>query len=328
MTPRFDATTTLASGQVVLHGDDLGLNRAVTDGILRGFAEGLLTSTSLVANAPDASRAMDGWKRLEADRAAGSLPSGAARQSLGDPRRRFDLGIHLNLTQGRPLTGPAYPVELLDREGRFPEPGSLLWRLFRHGRSVLAGVKEELRRQAQFVLDHGVQPTHINGHQYVEMMPGVAELVPELLAEYQIGVSRVASEPRLWQSTLVRRFSPKRFAIGQVKRAFAGRFRRRLGKLRIASPAAFFGTVHAGCIDLELIRVFLRPPASGEVVEIGLHPAEAAAPPADDALADGWHDPLATRRPAELRLLLSADLRQYLGTCGYRLGRLGELARG
>jgi predicted glycoside hydrolase/deacetylase ChbG (UPF0249 family) len=312
-------------GRVVLHGDDLGLSRAVTDGILRGFAEGLLTSTSLLANAPDASRALDGWKQLEAARAAGRLPSAAARQSLDDPRRAFDLGLHLNLTQGRPLTGRAYPAELLDSAGRFLGPARLMWRLVRHGRSVLAGVKEELRRQAQFVLDHGLQPTHVNGHQYVEMMPGVAELIPELLAEFGIGVARVALEPRLVQSTLVRRFSPKRFVLGQVKRAFARRFRRRLEGQPIASAKAFFGTVHAGCIDLERIGVFLQPPAAAEVVEIGLHPAEVAPPTTGGVMADGWHDPLAAQRPGELQLLLSGELQQYLGTCGYRLGRLGEL---
>ena len=33
----------------------------------------------------------------------------------------------------------------------------------------------------QWIIDHGVRPTHLNGHQYMELVPGVAELIPELL---------------------------------------------------------------------------------------------------------------------------------------------------
>ena len=61
-------------------------------------------------------------KSLEADRAEARLPSMAVRRRLGDPDCPFDLGVHLNLTQGRPLTD-RYPPELLDAAGRFP--GSL-----------------------------------------------------------------------------------------------------------------------------------------------------------------------------------------------------------
>jgi predicted glycoside hydrolase/deacetylase ChbG (UPF0249 family) len=89
------------------------MNRAVTDGINRGFTHGLLTSTSLLANAPDASQALKAWQQLELQRAAGRLPSSAARASLGEPSLPFELGVHLNLTPGRPLTN-TYPTPLLD----------------------------------------------------------------------------------------------------------------------------------------------------------------------------------------------------------------------
>ena len=40
------------SGTIILHADDFGMNPAVTAGIVRGFEHGLLTSTSLLTNAP------------------------------------------------------------------------------------------------------------------------------------------------------------------------------------------------------------------------------------------------------------------------------------
>ena len=62
------------SRQVILHADDLGMNRSITDGIMQGFRQGLLTSALLLANAPDAARALILWKELLRDQAAARLP--------------------------------------------------------------------------------------------------------------------------------------------------------------------------------------------------------------------------------------------------------------
>src|SRR5262249_3441214 len=104
----------------VLHADDFGMNDAVTNGILEGFCRGLLTSTSVLSNAPGCTRALTSWKELQARFAVNDLPSSDVRKHLKDSESPFDFGIHLNLTQGRPLTGDKYPAELLDRRGLFP----------------------------------------------------------------------------------------------------------------------------------------------------------------------------------------------------------------
>ena len=186
--------------QIVLHADDLGMNPAVTDGIFRGFEQGLLTSTSLLSNAPDAARALDNWQPLESRRGQGSLASIARRARLQDPALPFDLGIHLNLTQGRPLIGARYPAGLLDADGCFPGIFGLFNRLRRSGESVAAAIDEELACQVQFMLDRGHRPTHLNGHQYIEMLPLVGRVIESLLEKFRIPVVRVAWEPSWWQS--------------------------------------------------------------------------------------------------------------------------------
>src|SRR3974390_2075132 len=100
---------------IALHADDFGFNRAIDAGIVRGFEDGLLTSTSLLANAPEAASALDAWRQLAARQSERILPSMPRRQALGDRDQPFDLGVHLNLTQGRPLTGQNFPDELLDK---------------------------------------------------------------------------------------------------------------------------------------------------------------------------------------------------------------------
>jgi predicted glycoside hydrolase/deacetylase ChbG (UPF0249 family) len=306
--------------RLVLHADDLGMNRAVTAGVLGGFRHGLLTSTSLLANAPDAPDALEQWKTLLSEHAAGRLPSAARRKQLDDPLRPFDLGVHLNLTQGRPLSD-SYPAELLDSEGRFPSVFALFARLGHRGDRFQAAIRAELIAQAQMVCDQGLRPTHLNGHQYIEMLPVVREIVPELLNRFGITVVRVPCEPGLWRSTVLRgQFG--RWPLAAVKHLFAQRFRTRMDALRVIHPAAFFGTAHAGCIDLGLLRRFLADARPNQLVEVALHPGETSEGVSPEDQAAGWHDPLADWRPNELRMLTSAELAEFLASAGWRLGRL------
>ena len=193
--PAKAGTTSAVERRIVLHADDFGMNADVTDGILRGFDEGLLTSTSLLINAPDAARALDCWRQLESRRREGGLQSAARRRSLDDPSQPFDLGVHLNLTQGRPLIGARFPAELLDCNGHFPGVFGLFRRLRRARPAALGRIEEELACQVQFMIDRGHQPSHINGHQYIELLPPVGRSVEMLLERFHIPIVRVAREP-------------------------------------------------------------------------------------------------------------------------------------
>jgi hypothetical protein len=148
----------------VFHADDFGMNRAVTDGILRGFQHGLITATSLLANAPEASRAIQECERLQHIHSAGRLPSRAMRRELDEPEAPFELGIHLNLTQGRPLTR-SYPPDLLNDAGCFAGVGRLIASFRRRRPKLDRQVFAELDAQVEFLRDHGHRPTHLNGHQ-------------------------------------------------------------------------------------------------------------------------------------------------------------------
>ncbi len=314
---------TLHASRLILHADDFGLNEAVTVGIVRGFRDGLLTSTSALSNAPDIGRSLDRWKDLLAEQAADAIPSRLQRKMLDDVQRPFDLGVHLNLTQGRPLTGERYPAELLDVNGCFPGVFALFFRLQRGGRRFLPGVETELDRQVQTVCDHGLRPTHLNGHQYIEMIPGVTEIVFRLADRYSISVMRAAREPSLARNTIWRG-QIVRWPLSCVKRAFAERFVKQLDSRGIHHPDAFFGTAHAGEIDLSLLTRFLASVGQHCTVEVGLHPSETAEAESAEARTNGWSDPLAERRPRELQMLTSSDLVKFLDQTGWRLGRLAK----
>ncbi|HEY1603872.1 MAG TPA: ChbG/HpnK family deacetylase [Pirellulales bacterium] len=313
--------------RIVLHADDFGLNAAVTGGILRGFAHGLLTSTSLLAGAPYAAHAIAAWKRLTSVHLAGELPSAVTRHGLGDAGMPFDLGVHLNLTQGRPLTGSKYPAQLLDSHGRFPGILRLFARLQRRRNAfVFAKVQAEMAAQIAFVVDHGLRPTHLNGHQYVELLPQIGNLLPELLAHFGIPTMRMAAEPALVHTTLWHEFRLPSWLLAVVKQHYARRLQASDVARTALAPSVYFGTAHAGRINLGVMELFLARVGQHGTVEIGMHPGLE-----DDSTAardneDGWRDPLANIRPRELAMLESPELASRLRTTEMTLGRLTQLA--
>jgi predicted glycoside hydrolase/deacetylase ChbG (UPF0249 family) len=312
---------------IVLHADDFGLNRAVSDGILRGFSHGLLTGTSLLTNAPHAEGAIAAWRALTERRADRALPSNALRTGLEDVGRPFDLGVHFNLTQGRPLTAGKYPSELVDGEGRFVGIFRLFARLREHAETFRGAIRDELAAQIAFLFDHGMTPTHLNGHQYVEMLPLVADLLPELLRRFRIPVLRVAVEWRLWRTALWPGLRIRAWLLAMVKQHYARRLRASSAAQSAAWPERYFGTAHAGHIDARAMDLFLNSAGHEGVVEIGMHPGFEDDSIRPHEICQGWSDPLADSRPGELALVTSPALAERLRAHGARLGRLAELAR-
>jgi predicted glycoside hydrolase/deacetylase ChbG (UPF0249 family) len=239
---------------------------------------------------------------------------------LQDPVQPFDLGIHINLTQGRPLIGPRYPAALLDASGCFPGIFGLFRRLRRSGEALATAIEEELTCQVQFMLDRGHRPTHLNGHQYIEMLPVVDRVVQRLLEKFCIPVVRVAWQRSWWQSFTWPGVSTSQWLSGGLKKMHAGRFRRRVLGRKVFFADEFFGTMTAGTTSLETVRAFLAAMRDFQLAEICVHPG---ARPAVKA-ADGWYDPLADLRPCELEMLVAADLEELLAARGCRLGRLSR----
>ena len=80
--------------KIIVNADDMGYTRGVTEGIIEGYEKGIVTSTTVMCNMPNAAQAA---QRLR------SVPG------LG-------TGVHLTLTCGRPLTRAK---TLTDQHGDF-----------------------------------------------------------------------------------------------------------------------------------------------------------------------------------------------------------------
>jgi hopanoid biosynthesis associated protein HpnK len=163
--------------QLIVHADDFGLSEGVNLAVLYAHREGIVTSTSVMATGD----AFDHAMALAAD-----APS-------------LDIGVHLTLTEHRPVTEGVMVASLVDDAGRF-RPGIFSFAAaLARGQIDLAHVREELDAQIRKVRATGAAISHLDGHQHVHMLPGVVRIVAELAREHGIPAVRVPAErPRLY----------------------------------------------------------------------------------------------------------------------------------
>jgi len=142
--------------RLVINGDDFGFTRDVNAGIVHAHREGVLTSTTLMAN--------------------GDAFEDAVRLAYENPG--LDVGCHLVLVQG---------VSLLDGQPLPESPLPLL-------RALAAGkinVEAELRAQIQKIRDVGITITHLDAHKHTHIVPSIFRTVVALAQEFQIPYVRL-----------------------------------------------------------------------------------------------------------------------------------------
>jgi chitin disaccharide deacetylase len=141
--------------RLIVNADDFGLTDGVSRGILRAHREGLVTSTTVLASLP---------AHAELDDAAG--------ESAG-----LGLGLHFNLTLGRPVSPPETVGSLVDAEGRFGRDLAALQERAR---------PDEVRRECEaqieaFARRFGRGPTHLDSHHHAHRVPRVMDAVVDVV---------------------------------------------------------------------------------------------------------------------------------------------------
>jgi len=157
---------------LIVNADDLGWTAGVNRGIAEAHRNGMVTSTSLLANG---AAFEDGVKT------ACELPA------LG-------VGVHLNLSDGLPTSAPDQVKSLLNEKGEFAGgPENLFLRLSTKGLDTTE-VEKEWDTQIAKVRASGIHPTHLDGHKHVQMLPGLFIIALRLAKRHNIEAVRVAHE--------------------------------------------------------------------------------------------------------------------------------------
>jgi len=155
---------------VIFHADDYNLTPGVSRGIIEAHRRGVVRSTSIMANTPDFKESVELLKECP----------------------DLDVGVHINLTFGSPLSGSSEVPSLVDDNGTFWRKPGLL--------RVMADVEEmrrEVELQFQRCLEAGLNLTHLDSHHHVhDMLPRVLTLLIELAKKYKLAVRSLNHDMR------------------------------------------------------------------------------------------------------------------------------------
>lgn len=262
-----------------MNADDFGLSPGVNAAVARAFDHGILTSATLLTNAPRFSEAVD---------------IAAGRPGLG-------VGLHLNLVRGRPLSEPSAIPLLTDSAGMLRR-----FRLGRLTRDFLAQAEREYRLQFEKILSSGIAPSHIDFEKHHAWQGPLYHLACRLAAEHGVGAVRRLREPVAWSGRRLGWPGARQTAMAVFLRC--GFDLGGSGSVGLARPDRLLGQMHIGGMT-ETVWLRLARGLPPGVSEVMTHPGEAEAGEAAGGMGDSW---LADRREVELEALLSPKVRAAL----------------
>lgn len=159
--------------RLIINADDLGVNPQRSHGIFQAFEFGVVRSASLLPNFPDSNT--------------------AARHAR---ERDLACGLHLNFTDGYPLSQPGDIPSLLNAQGQFYAPETF-FRLLRENAVDPVHIERETRAQCEWILEHYGLPTHLDGHHHIHIEPQITPVIIPVLERYSISCVRLPLEEPL-----------------------------------------------------------------------------------------------------------------------------------
>jgi predicted glycoside hydrolase/deacetylase ChbG (UPF0249 family) len=281
-----------AGVELIVNADDFGISEAVNLGIIEAHDRGIVTSTSLMAT--------------------GAAFEHALEQARKHPR--LAVGVHLVLTEQRPLTGASAAASLVGADGLFaPHTQQLLKKRLR-GQLDLAEVRRELDAQIGRVRAAGISVSHLDGHQHVHVLPGIAGVVAELAAAHGVSAVRYPAE------------RVRGYMLGSLKHARRVAEQAALNLFCASSPLKslrrsddFVGFYFGGRLDESNLETVLDSLPSTGSVELMCHPGSDDMRPVDD-----WQYAWS----AERRALTSPRIRELVRQRGLKLVSHREVRAG
>lgn len=148
--------------QLIVNADDFGFSPGTNQGILQAHHAGIVTSTTVMTNMPYAESGM---------------------VELLEKAPLLGMGVHINLTAGRPVSPPSQVPSLVDADGNFYSETRLMEVVSQFdGDELYQEIAAQIER---FIAISGRQPTHLDSHFHIAFMhPLALEATLALASEY------------------------------------------------------------------------------------------------------------------------------------------------
>jgi predicted glycoside hydrolase/deacetylase ChbG (UPF0249 family) len=284
--------------KLIVNADDFGLTPGVNRGIVETNADGIVSSTTLMANGPAFEDA------VKISRSAANL----------------SVGCHVVLADGTPVSTPDTIDTLLAI--RSAEPGKFYSSLSAFAaRAMLGGFDRdqlvaEITAQIRKLQAAGIQVTHLDTHKHAHIFP---EILGALLRAARICGVRAIRNPFVPVKAMPAKLFKgkrdlwKRYGKVRMLHTFSGQFLQRTRRAGLLTPDGVLGVIETGASDRDgdsssyssLLRNTLANLPEG-TWELVCHPGY------NDADLRTLRTRLLDSRDEERRLLISPELRQFL----------------
>jgi chitin disaccharide deacetylase len=230
---------------LIITADDFGRAPEVNDAVEKAHREGVLTSASLMIGAPAAADAVA---------RARTMP-------------KLGVGLHLVLTEGRPVLPRRAIPSLIRADGEFRNDMVRMSFEMALSADMRGQLADEIEAQFKAFAATGLKLDHVNAHKHFHLHPAIAGLIFEIGRRYDMNAMRVPCEP----AEVLRRIEPQAGG-GFIERLWGRQLGRRAAVRGIWSPQWMFGLAWSGAMTAKRLAGLIAHLPEG-VGEIYLHPA-------------------------------------------------------
>src|SRR4030042_2159275 len=282
--------------KLIINADEFGLTEGTNRAIAKAYQFGTVTSATIIVNQ---------WAFDDAILISKQNPG------LG-------VGIHLNITDGRPILPLNEVISLVDATGYFYNRYNLMIRLTL-GRINLSEVENELMTQVNKLTSRGINPTHIDDHQCIILHPKLFRIITQIASHLNIPIRIPQANLSLLDGRWMRKIAS--YLICNTYRPI-------LKRKEVQTTDYFYKVVdfyhdRLNC-EPSLINSYasLLLRISEGTSELMVHPSYM-----DERLVrfmDGSIT-MARQRVEEMKVLLNPKLKEMLTEAGFKLIHFGEL---
>lgn len=270
--------------RLIIHADDLGADDARNAGIFEAIEAGIATAASILVNGP----------ALE----------DCLRRIVSADFKSVSFGVHLNLTEGRPLS-PGLK-SMAGPDGCFYGKQEGHRRLMSKGDKTLAEeIRQEFSAQVKTLRDAGIRIDHADGHQHGHVFPAAIDAAIWAATEFGIPWMRIPEEPP--PSRSMERAHPMLHNEAQMFCRLAAAARIRILGSTLRTTDHFRGLYLKGTLSMARLERILQTLPTG-LTELMVHPGRAPG-----GQANGPFSAFSDReREKELEVLTSSTFRRML----------------
>jgi predicted glycoside hydrolase/deacetylase ChbG (UPF0249 family) len=295
--------------RLIVNADDLGLTSGVNRAIAQAHRDGIVTSATLMANAPAFSEAVSLLQ---------SMPQYVSQQ--------ISIGCHIVLVDGTPVSASQAIPTLIDGGAARGNPfHKKLWKFALaalRGKISVCEVEVEASAQIRRLQDAGIAISHLDCHKHTHMFPPILEGVLRAAVANGIRAIRNPFEPAFarparlafHRSNLVRSAE-----TSLLNRKYARRFDECVRRFGLSTTDGSLGVTLTGTLDAKGFAETIRSLPADGTYEFVCHPGY------DDQELASTGTRLLRSRETELQLLSSPGARTALQAAHVKLINFWDL---